>query len=296
MTINRARAIKAADSGGTSDGYVKVTFAGVTKRTKTVYKLVDPEWYQHFDFSVPENMQAALAQSQDTEAERTQAAGRLAALAAIAGKLVPCGSSALADESERRLLAEREKVSTDHKRVTRLFDEEAERLMVNTNRFANQELVFDLFDEDDYSADDFLGRVRFPLNQVLEAAEGRQRSYWLPFQPKNADKIKGEICLRAYFPTREELPAEEWPEHLASSLHKLNDTETEARLLRRMQSRKDLEAKLHSILKRELKLRGLSDAYAREQASVGVSTFQWAGAKPVEPERQGPMRTGGEGV
>ena len=102
--------------------------------------------------------------------------------------------------------------------------------------------------------------------------------------------------MRAYFPTREELPAKEWPEHLASSLHKLNDTETEARLLRRMQSRKDLEAKLHSIQKRELKLHGLSDADATEQASVGVSTFQWAGAKPVEPERQGPMRTGGEGV
>lgn len=54
-----------------------------------------------------------------------------------------------------------------------------------------------------------------------------------------------------------------------------------------MQSRKDLEAKLHSIQKRELKLHGLSDADATEQVSVGVSTFQWAGAKLLSRRGRG---------
>ena len=74
-----------------------------------------------------------------------------------------------------------------------------------------QVLELDLYDYDDggiFDADDFLGRVLIPLERVLTVAEGGdKKSMWLPWKAKDDPPVKGEICIRAYFPDPEAGPS-----------------------------------------------------------------------------------------
>ena len=52
VNIIRARGLKAMDSGGTSDPYVVVQFAGQSQKTWPKIKTLNPEWNEKFEFKV----------------------------------------------------------------------------------------------------------------------------------------------------------------------------------------------------------------------------------------------------
>jgi phosphatidylserine decarboxylase len=50
--VKGASNLQAADRGGTSDPYCKVTYHGKTEKTEKVEKNLNPQWDQQFEFPV----------------------------------------------------------------------------------------------------------------------------------------------------------------------------------------------------------------------------------------------------
>ena len=50
VTVLNATGLKAMDRNGFSDPYVKVSVAGVTKKTKTMKKTLSPRWDEFMEF------------------------------------------------------------------------------------------------------------------------------------------------------------------------------------------------------------------------------------------------------
>ena len=48
MSFRAIRVTRAADRGGTSDPYVKLSLAGQQHKSKTIKKTLDPVWNEHF--------------------------------------------------------------------------------------------------------------------------------------------------------------------------------------------------------------------------------------------------------
>lgn len=56
-----------------------------------------------------------------------------------------------------------------------------------------EELIISVLDEDKYFNDDFVGQIKIPISQVLEAPDKSLGTSWYPLQPKSK-KTKNKEC------------------------------------------------------------------------------------------------------
>ena len=335
--VMRARNVKAADVGGTSDPYVVGTLrAGIgtvkgvksgdgredqTYRTKTVRATLNPEWNHNFHFRV---YPSTRAQVRDSQRSRRGFLGAIVN-AVVGDPAVRAARRAEAKEKARKAKAEKAAEAERKKRLgvrTGLFARafngndgfrtdvkeralarertmDHERMMVSTlggdpygrgfneeedeeeeeeldgsgegvNDVRGQVLELDLYDADDDEGifsrkkDDFLGRILVPLERVATVAEGGdKKSMWMPWREKRDRPVKGEVCVRCYFPSSDPVDPEAVPDDLAARLQE----KREAREALKLQRVRDQAWALYQELEGQLRMQLLCQKWPAEIAA-----------------------------
>ena len=293
VRLIKAKNIKAADMGGTSDPYVLAKLPTGVKgvrgredqiyRTKVVFATVGPVWNHNMFFRVfPSTIKqlqdstgsskgflGAVASGVYTGAEWLGSVGSCAALptnlpdpndkgvkkkaSLLLRTIHAVGGSEIETNDvdvQQRKVVEREMVTKlggtggkagkqagmSGKQIPKVGLEEVEKANVGegingptttafcstTQTVKGQVLELDLYDADDggiFDRDDFLGRILIPLESVLTIAQGGdKKSLWIPWKEKHEPPVKGEICIRAYFPDPGDVPEGQQPRDLISRL------------------------------------------------------------------------------
>ena len=342
VRVMRAKNVKAADVGGTSDPYVVGTLrAGTgtakgvkrgdgredqTYRTKTVRATLNPEWNHNFHFRVYPSTEA---QVRDSQRSRRGFLGTIVN-AVVGDPAVRAARRAEAKEKARKAKADKAADAERKKRLgvkrTGLFARafngddgfrtdvkeralarertmDHERMMVSTlggdphkasgfneeeeeegeeldggggegvnsgvNDVRGQVLELDLYDADDDEGifsrkkDDFLGRILVPLERVATIAEGGdKKSLWMPWREKRDRPVKGEVCVRCYFPSSSPVDPEAVPDDLAARLQE----KREAREALKLQRVRDQAWALYRELEGQLRMQLLCQKWPAEIA------------------------------
>ena len=339
VRVMRARNVKAADVGGTSDPYVVGTLrAGTgtvkgvksgdgredqTYRTKTVRATLNPEWNHNFHFRV---YPSTRAQVRDSQRSRRGFLGAIVN-AVVGDPAVRAARRAEAKEKARKAKADKAADAERKKRLgvrTGLFARafhgddgfrtdvkeralarertmDHERMMVSTlggaphgrgfneeeeeeesdgageganssgvNDVRGQVLELDLYDADDDEGifsrkkDDFLGRILVPLERVATVAEGGdKKSLWMPWREKRDGPVKGEVCVRCYFPSSDPVNPGAVPDDLAARLRE----KSEAREALKLQRVRDQAWALYQELEGQLRMQLLCQKWPAEIAA-----------------------------
>ena len=138
------------------------------------------------------------------------------------------------------------------------------------NDVRGQVLELDLYDADDDEGifsrkkDDFLGRILVPLERVATVAEGGdKKSLWMPWREKRDGPVKGEVCVRCYFPSSDPVDPEAVPDDLAARLRE----KSEAREALKLQRVRDQAWALYQELEGQLRMQLLCQKWPVEIAA-----------------------------